>query len=118
MLPASIFCTSRWLNRSGRVGNSEIKLNSWKESHRTERSNPNAWQLNPEDSRIADKMLEVELGQGEGRDRLELWFDRAMALNTNDYKACSTKLNYLMPKWYGSTKDMLQFGPECATNMQ
>ena len=78
----------------------------------------NAWQLNPEDSRIADKMLEVELGQGEGRDRLELWFGRAMALNPNDYAACSTKLNYLEPKWYGSTEDMLQFGRECATNVQ
>jgi hypothetical protein len=58
----------------------------------------NAWQINPEDSRIADKMLEVELGQGEGRDRLELWFERAMMLNPCDYKACSTKLNYLQPK--------------------
>jgi hypothetical protein len=78
----------------------------------------NAWQLNPEDSRIADKMLEVELGQGEGRDRLELWFNRAMALNPNDFKACNTKLNYLAPKWYGSTNDMLLFGRECATNKQ
>lgn len=78
----------------------------------------NAWQLYPRDSRIADNMLEVELGQGEGRDRLELWFDRAMALNTNDYEACSSKLNYLQPKWYGSTVDMLQFGHECVTNMQ
>jgi peroxiredoxin len=73
----------------------------------------NAWQLNPEDSRIADKMLEVELGQGEGRDRLELWFGRAMALNPNDLKACSTKLNYLQPKWYGSEDDLLTFGWEC-----
>ncbi len=78
----------------------------------------NAWQINPSDSRIADYMLEVELGQGEGRDRLELWFGRAMALNSNDYKACSSKLNYLEPKWYGSTEDMLQFGRECAQNKQ
>jgi hypothetical protein len=78
----------------------------------------NAWQVNPGDSRIADYMLEVELGQGEGRDRLELWFGRSMALNPNDYAACSSKLNYLTPKWYGSTEDMLQFGRECAANKQ
>ncbi|HUA64421.1 MAG TPA: hypothetical protein VME24_01140 [Alphaproteobacteria bacterium] len=77
----------------------------------------NAWQLNSNDWRIANHMLEVELGQGEGRDRLDLWFQRAMALNPYDYDACSTKLLYLQPKWYGSTDDMLEFGHECATNM-
>jgi hypothetical protein len=78
----------------------------------------NAWQANPNDSRIADQMLEVELGQGEGRDRMELWFGRAMALNPCDYYACARKLLYLQPKWYGSVDDMLQFGRECATNTQ
>ncbi len=78
----------------------------------------NAWQMNPTDSRIADNMVDVELGQGGGRDRMELWFNRAMALNPNDYQACSRKLLYLMPKWYGSANDMLEFGRECATNLQ
>lgn len=78
----------------------------------------NAWRGNTNDSRIADHMLEVELGQGEGRDRLELWFDRAMALYPCDYDACCTKLAYLQPKWYGSVGDMLEFGRECATNTQ
>ncbi|MGH7939966.1 MAG: hypothetical protein ACREFR_02705 [Limisphaerales bacterium] len=78
----------------------------------------NAWRMNSNDSRIADHMLEVELGQGEGRDRMELWFNRAMALNPDDYDACATKLLYLQPKWYGSIDDMLEFGHECATNTQ
>jgi len=78
----------------------------------------NAWQLNPNDSRIADHMLEVELGQGKDRDRMELWFNRAISLNACDYDACKAKLNYLQPKWYGSIDDMLQFGRECATNTQ
>jgi hypothetical protein len=78
----------------------------------------NAWRMNPNDSRIADQMLEVELGQGEGRDRMDLWFNRAMALNPCDYYACARKLLYLQPKWYGSVDDMLAFGRECATNTQ
>jgi hypothetical protein len=75
-----------------------------------------AWQMYPHDSRIADHMLEVELGQGKGRDRMELWFDRAMALNPCDYIACSQKLNYLTPKWYGSADEMIEFGRKCAAN--
>jgi hypothetical protein len=39
-----------------------------------------------------------------------------MADDPNDYDACSAKLNYLQPKWYGSTADMLDFGHECVTN--
>ena len=44
---------------------------------------------------------------------MELWFDRAMELDPNDYDACYYKLYYLEPKWYGSVKDMLDFGREC-----
>jgi hypothetical protein len=75
-----------------------------------------AWKLNPKDERIPREMMTVELGQGKGRDRMELWFNRAMKLDPNDYDACSAKLYYLEPKWYGSTEAMLEFGRECVTN--
>ena len=81
-----------------------------------EESLNHAWKLNPEDPRIAVKMMWVELGQGEGRDRMELWFSRAMELDPNDYDACSAKCLYLEPKWYGSIKEMLSFGRECVQN--
>jgi hypothetical protein len=72
-----------------------------------------AWELNPQDERIARAMLTVELGQGKGRARMEEWFERAMALNTNYYDACWAKLYYLEPKWYGSREAMLEFAAEC-----
>jgi len=75
-----------------------------------------AWELDPKDARIAVQMIGVELGQGQGRDRMELWFNRAMKDDPNDYDACSAKLNYILPKWYGSIDDMLAFGRECVTN--
>ena len=75
-----------------------------------------AWKLNPKDPEIARQMMTVMLGQGEGRDRMELWFDRAMVLDPNDYDACSRKLYYLEPKWYGSREAMLDFGRECVQN--
>ena len=72
--------------------------------------------LNPKDPRIAEAVLVVELGQGKGPGRLDMWFKRAMELNPNDYSACSKKLYYLEPKWHGSVEEMLQFGHECVTN--
>ena len=75
-----------------------------------------AWKLNPKDPEIAHQMITVMLGQGGGRNRMELWFDRAMALDPNDYNACSKKLYYLEPKWYGSREAMLDFGRECVQN--
>jgi hypothetical protein len=72
-----------------------------------------AWKLDPSDGRIANEMLGVELGQGKGREREELWFKRAMALYTNNYDACHAKLTYLQPKWHGSAEAMLAFGKEC-----
>lgn len=81
-----------------------------------EKSLNRAWELNSKNPWIAVEMIWVELGQGQGRDRMELWFNRAMALDTNYYDACSTKLYYLEPKWYGSMDDMLEFGHECVTN--
>jgi tetratricopeptide (TPR) repeat protein len=54
-----------------------------------------AWKLNSKDPEIAHQMMTVMLGQGGGRDRMELWFNRAMALDPNDYDACSKKLYYL-----------------------
>ena len=119
LLKGSAYINLAWTARGIGLANT-VSEEGWKLFNErlavAENALTNAWQLNPGDSRIADKMLIVELGQGEGRDRLELWFDRAMALNPNDYNACSAKLNYLQPKWYGSTEDMLQFGHECIQN--
>lgn len=75
-----------------------------------------AWELDPADARIAVAMINLGLGQGQDRDWMEKWFERAMEDNPNDYDACSAKLNYLEPKWYGSTADMLAFGRECVQN--
>jgi hypothetical protein len=72
-----------------------------------------AWSLNPKDPRIARWMITVELGQGQGRARMEKWFQEAMELDTNYYDACYAKLHYLQPQWYGSKQEMLEFASEC-----
>jgi hypothetical protein len=72
-----------------------------------------AWEINQNDVNIPLSMMRLELGQGQGRERMELWFNRAMAIDTNSYDACTSKLFYLEPKWHGSDEDMLDFGRQC-----
>jgi hypothetical protein len=72
-----------------------------------------AWALDPSNSDAATEMISVELGQGQGRDRMELWFKRAMDADPDNYSACVQKLYYLEPKWYGNGEEMLKFGREC-----
>ena len=63
---------------------------------------------------VSDNMLTVELGQGQGRDRMEMWFQRAVTDDSDDYTAYRNKLLYLLPRWYGSEQEMWNFGMECA----
>lgn len=71
-----------------------------------------SWQLSP-DTETARQMINVELGQGEGRERMELWFNRAMALDPTNYGACVDKLWYLMPRWHGDHPELIRFGRQC-----
>lgn len=73
-----------------------------------------AYLQHPEEGAISRLMLTVELGQGQGRDRMELWFGRAIKANPDDFQAYSAKAYYLTPEWYGSDDDVWTFGVECA----
>jgi hypothetical protein len=66
----------------------------------------------PQEGEMAVAMLTVELGQGEGRDRMEAWFQKAIKLDPDDFRAYCGKEYYLQPKWYGSIEDLLSFGRE------
>jgi hypothetical protein len=74
-----------------------------------------SWKLRPMEL-TAIECLRLELGQGQGKQRMEKFFQRAMLLNPNSRDACIQKLNYLYPRWYGSTEEMLQFGWECVNS--
>jgi hypothetical protein len=77
-----------------------------------------AWKLNSTDARVPTEMIEVIVGQQKSRDTMELWFNRAMKLNTNNYDACRFKQRYLMPIWYGSEEEMLKFGRACVNSTE
>jgi hypothetical protein len=72
-----------------------------------------AWELDHTNSKPAIEMLTVELAHGQGRERMELWYRRAMEADPDSRAACDAKMYYLQPKWYGSVEDMLAFANEC-----
>jgi hypothetical protein len=74
-----------------------------------------AWQIK-RDGRVCIEMMRVELGQHRGQAQLDLWFERGMKLNPNNYELCSEKLEYLRPRWYGSIDEMIAFGRACTLN--
>jgi len=75
-----------------------------------------AWALDPFDEQIPTLMISIALGQQKTLPEMEIWFQRAMKQNPNNYRACSRKLHYLLPQWYGSRDDMLSFGRECVAS--
>jgi hypothetical protein len=76
----------------------------------------NAWRLDPTNWRIPTVMIRIDEGRQKDRADMESWFQRAMAFNPNNYLACSYKLHYLYPQWYGSRDDMIVFGKECVAS--
>jgi len=114
------FCTDyAWQGRGGAFAD-KVTDQGWglfeERLAEAEKALAKAWELNPRDARTARAMITVELGQGKGRDRMEMWFKRATDLNPNYYDAFHAKLYYLEPKWFGSPEDMLAFGRECVAS--
>lgn len=107
-----------WMARGGGYAD-KVTKDGWKgfalEMDQAEVFLTNSWSLGAL-SGTARQMMRLELGQGEGRDRMELWFERAMELDPGDYDACAEKLWYLMPRWHGDHDDMLEFGRSCLTH--
>jgi hypothetical protein len=111
--------TRAWAKRGGAfaANTSEEQFKGFQdELGSAEQALSRAWELDQSNQELPLYMIHLELGQGRGRDRMELWFDRAMKLNSQNYDACYLKLEYLQPKWFGSVSDMLEFGRECVAS--
>ena len=75
-----------------------------------------AWQMNSNHANTAYLMMQLELGQGQGRLRMETWYDRAMTLDPNYFDAAKLMSFYLEPRWYGSEAATLKFARLCVTS--
>jgi hypothetical protein len=68
----------------------------------------------PSEPGLAKSMMTVVLGEQKPRDQMELWFQRGLQVNPNDFSLYMAKRWYLLPRWYGSDQDVWNFGLECA----
>jgi hypothetical protein len=75
-----------------------------------------AWQMNSNNADTAYQMMQLELGQGRGRARMELWFNRAMSLQSDYFDAAKLMSFYLEPRWYGSDRATLEFARSCVAS--
>jgi Domain of unknown function (DUF4034) len=119
LLKGEAYLQMAWLAR-GTGYAKDVTQEGWKSFGEhlavAETSLKKAWQLNPKDPRIPTIMIRVDEAQQKDRDDMELWFNRAMTLNPNNYEACKSKLHYLYPQWYGSRDEMIAFGRECVAS--
>ena len=68
----------------------------------------------PENPKIAHVMMTVILGQQQPRDQMELWFQRGIQADPDNFQLYMQKRWYLLPRWYGSDQDVWNFGLECS----
>jgi hypothetical protein len=108
-----------WLSRGSGYANA-VKDHDWKiffdDLAIADEALTNAWKLDSHDERIPILMIQVAEAREKKRDAMELWFNRAMAINPDCSEACEKKLHYLYPQWYGSREDMVAFGRECVAS--
>ncbi len=68
-----------------------------------------AYSLDPSDPIVPAMLITVAMGLGSKYEEVEKQFQRAVGADSSEYAAYSSKLNYLMPKWYGSRDQMFLF---------
>lgn len=67
----------------------------------------------PDDPELPTEMITLELGQGMGKYRMNRLFEKAVALDPENFAAYSKKMYYIQPRWYGSSTEVVKFGLEC-----
>ncbi len=72
-----------------------------------------AWNFRPDNEYVAVHLMDIDKSIEGNRAYMELWFDRAMQADGDSRRACLTKLDWLDPKWHGTTEEMLAFGRQC-----
>lgn len=70
----------------------------------------------PNEGMIPYTMMSVVLGEGRSRDEMELWFQRGIKADPDNFTLYMRKRWYLFPRWYGSDESVRQFGLECTAS--
>jgi len=73
-----------------------------------------AYALDQSDPIVPARLIDVARGLGLKHEEMEKQFQRAIRADPTEYQSYYCKLNYLMPKWYGTKEIMLSFAREAA----
>lgn len=73
-----------------------------------------AYSLDQSDPHVPANLITVAMGLSLERNEMEKQFQRAILADPTNHQAYFNKLQYLMPKWHGSKKEMFLFAIESA----
>jgi hypothetical protein len=115
LLRAQFFIDYAWDARGGARAN-KVNDSAWPalaaRAEQAEREVQRLITLDPGSRSLAPLMLELELTQGRGRERMEAWFRYGVTVDPGNFELWTAKLHYLEPRWYGDAAAMLEFGRE------
>jgi len=72
-----------------------------------------SWELNPKDPNSSCHLIVVTFGLSYPREEMEQHYQNAISACPWHFGARIMKLQYLMPKWHGSARDMFDFARQC-----
>lgn len=70
--------------------------------------------LQPADPKSWTMLVHTAIGLSDTREKMESYFQSGMTGSSDNYSLCHAKLQYLLPKWHGTAKEMLDFATQCA----
>lgn len=72
-----------------------------------------AYSIAPSDPHSASNMVTVSLLKKYPREVMDKWFNKAVEADDLWIEPYQTKLNYIMPMWYGSANEVKEFYKNC-----
>ena len=72
-----------------------------------------SWELNPDDPNSSCYLLIVAKGLSYPKGVMEQYYKNGISVCPWHYGLCAQKLEYLKPKWHGSSEEMFEFAQEC-----
>lgn len=71
-----------------------------------------SYELNPQSSFAATRMITVAMGLGYTRPEMEKWFQRSISVQNIETRSYLSKVRFLQPKWRGSVEEVVSFAYE------
>jgi hypothetical protein len=114
---ADFYINYAWQARGSGYANT-VSREAWAKCYErleiAEKALLSAYELNPTDPRAPSELIITTRSLSNEREEVEKWFQTAIAIDPRYYRPYTNKLNYLMPKWYGSKEEMFAFARQCS----